>query len=210
MMDSYKRLLLNNKAWVQEKLSLSKKYFEEMSKNQNPEFLWIGCSDSRVPANEVTGTQPGEIYVHRNVGNLIVNSDLNMLSVLQYAVEILKVKHIIVCGHYDCGGVDVALHQKDYGLLNKWLTHIKDVYTLHEDKLKDLEPKAKSDKLVELNVKEQVRNLIKSAIIQRSWANDNRPQLHGWVYDVNNGQLNDLIQLSPQDLKNDIYTYKFD
>lgn len=201
-MDSHKRLLLNNKAWVQEKLSLSKKYFEEMSQKQKPEFLWIGSSDSRVPVNDVTGTQPGEIYVHRNVGNQVVNTDLNFLSVLQYAVELIKVKHIVVCGHYDCGGVDVALQEKNYGLLDKWLVNIKDIYEKNKADLKDLDFKSMSDKVVELNVKEQVQNLIKNEIVQKAWELEQRPRLHGWVYDVNNGQLNSLIQVNPEDYKN--------
>jgi carbonic anhydrase len=159
-MEDYKRLLLANKAWVQDKLSVSSDYFEKLAADQQPEFLWIGCADSRVPAEEITGTQPGQLFVHRNVANLVVHTDFNMLSVLQYAVEALKVKHIIVCGHYGCGGVFNAMTRKDLGLINKWLRHIKDVCRMHERELASIaDDRERFDRVVELNVREQVMNL---------------------------------------------------
>lgn len=192
-MDSYRRLLLNNRAWMQEKLSLTPEYFEELANRQDPHYLWIGCSDSRVPANEVTGTQPGEIYVHRNVGNLIIEDDINMLSAVQYAVEVLNVKHIIVCGHYDCGGIQIALDTKDYGYLDTWLKSVKNVYEKNKEELNKLPDSEKADRLVELNIKEQVQNLSEIDVIQKHWENNSGPYLHGWVYDIHKGSLKDLI-----------------
>lgn len=167
-MRNYDRLLLENKAWAAEKLQDNPEYFSRLAHLQTPEFLWIGCSDSRVPANEITGTHPGEIFVHRNIANMVVHTDLNMLSVLQYAVEVLKVKHVIVCGHYGCGGVKAAMGNHSYGIINKWLRNIKDVYRFHREEIEGLDEDAKVDKLIELNVKEQVLNLAKTSIIQHS------------------------------------------
>src|SRR5689334_19350953 len=182
-MHSYEKLLLENKAWAAEKTEKDPQYFKRLSQIQTPEFLWIGCSDSRVPANEITNTQPGEIFVHRNVANMVVHTDVNLLSVLDYAVTHLKVKHVIVCGHYGCGGIKAAMTKRDFKyVLNMWLRNIKDVYRLHRkelDKITDQE--AKEDRLVELNVQEQVMHLAKTSIIQRAWKNEKRPHLHGWV-----------------------------
>ncbi len=208
-MEIYKKLLLENKAWAQERTDLDKDYFNRLAKLQTPEFLWIGCSDSRVPANEITNTQPGEIFVHRNVANLVVHTDLNLLSVLQYAVEVLKVKHVIVCGHYGCGGVKASMTNQSFGLINKWLRNIKDVYRLHRDELDliaDLEKRA--DKLCELNVIEQVMNLAKTTIIQKAWKSENRPMLHGWVYGLQDGILNNIYRVEPNSKIDPIYQYE--
>src|SRR5215212_7640136 len=186
---SYEKLLLENKAWAAEKKSDDPEYFERLAQLQSPEFLWIGCSDSRVPANEITGTQPGEIFVHRNVANLVVNTDVNLLAVLDYAVTHLRVKHVIVCGHYGCGGIKAAAAKTDFKpVLNMWLRNIKDVYRLHQPELDDIKDEEKrEDRLVELNVQEQVSNLAKTTIIQRCWQNENRPDIHGWVYGLKDG-----------------------
>ncbi len=162
-MNSISKLLLENEAWAREKVELDPEYFSRLSKIQTPEFLWIGCSDSRVPANEITGTEPGEIFVHRNVANLVVHTDLNLLSVLLYAVDVLKVKHIIVCGHYGCGGVKASLTNESFGMINKWLRNIKDVYRIHEDEFKSLEnEEEKVNLLVELNDRLSVKLLVRS------------------------------------------------
>jgi len=207
-MDSIEKLLLENKAWAHEQISDDPEYFQRLSKIQKPEFLWIGCSDSRVPANEITGTAPGEIFVHRNVANLVVHTDLNLLSVLLYAVEVLEVKHVIVCGHYGCGGVKASITQYNFGMINKWLRNIKDVYRLHEDEIKALSnDDDKVDRLVELNVMEQVLNLAKTSIIQKAWKKNQFPTLHGWVYGLDNGLLKPLCKMDHQTKLDDIYTY---
>jgi len=207
-MKIYERLLLENKAWAAEKVLDDPDFFKRLSALQEPEFLWIGCSDSRVPANEITGTQPGEIFVHRNIANMVVNTDLNMLSVLQYAVEVLKVKHVIVCGHYGCGGVKAALTQHSFGIINKWLRNIKDVYRFHRDEIDALEAnEAKVDRLCELNVQEQVLNLAKTSIIQKAWKENNRPHLHGWVYGLQNGIINPIFEMAPGDHIDPIYEF---
>lgn len=207
-MDSYKRLLLANKAWISERLALKPDYFESMAREQKPDFLWIGCSDSRVPAEEITGTQPGELFVHRNIANLVVHTDFNLLSVLQFAVDYLKVKHIIVCGHYGCGGVKAALSHQRYGLMNKWLRSIKDTYTLHRPELEMMpDPEKRTDRLVELNVVEQVHNLAKTSIVQRAWNKEQRPLIHGWVYGLKTGHIHDMVQVGPETFLDDIYRY---
>jgi carbonic anhydrase len=207
-MNAIEKIMLENKAWASAKLHSDPNYFERQVREQNPNFFWIGCSDSRVPANEVTNTEPGEIFVHRNVANLVVNTDLNMLSVLQYAVEVLKVKDIIVCGHYGCGGVKAALHNQSFGMLNKWLRNIKDVYRIHRDEINAISNEDKRvDALVELNVKEQVLNLAKTSIIQRAWLNHQRPAIHGWVYDIKDGILRDLIRVDHTYQLDPIYRY---
>ena len=207
-MNTYERLLLENKAWSKEKQLDDPQYFLRMAKDQTPEFLWIGCSDSRVPANEVTNTDPGEIFVHRNIANMVVHTDLNLLSVLQYAVDVLKVKHIIVCGHYGCGGVKAALGNQNLGIINKWLRNIKDVYSNHRDEIDRLENlEAKTDKLVELNVKEQVLNLAKTSIIQNAWRHEQRPHLHGWVYDLKDGILQSIFDMNADSELDPIYKY---
>jgi carbonic anhydrase len=193
MADSYKKLLENNRKWVAQKLSEDKNFFSELAAKNQPEYLWIGCSDSRVPANEITGTQPGEVFVHRNIANMVIHTDMNMLSVLSYAVEILKVKHIIVCGHYNCGGINAALGKKQFGLIDNWLRHIKDVYRMYQEELDAISDfQLRSNRLVELNVVQQVFDLCKTSIIQNSWSTSQFPFIHGWVYDVKDGILKDM------------------
>jgi carbonic anhydrase len=202
-MKSYEQLLLQNKSWVQDTNKRDPDFFKRLANTQNPEFLWIGCSDSRVPANEITGTKPGEIFVHRNIANMVVHSDMNMLSVLSYAVEVLKVKHIIVCGHYGCGGVLAAMGNKQFGLIDNWLRHLKDVYRYHAaelDGISDLEQRGR--RFVEMNVIEQVHDLGKTSIVQKAWNSDQPVSIHGWVYDIKDGLIKDLgvTFTSPKDL----------
>jgi carbonic anhydrase len=193
MEKSYKKLLENNKAWVAKQLSLNSDFFEDLAKGQSPEYLWIGCSDSRVPANEITGTKSGEIFVHRNIANMVVHSDMNMLSVLSYAVEVLKVKHVIVCGHYGCGGVNAAMGNKQYGLIDNWLRHLKDVYRIYAKELDGIkDEEQRSRRFVEVNVMEQVMDLGKTSIVQNAWKNKQNLHLHGWVYDIHDGIIKDL------------------
>jgi carbonic anhydrase len=195
-MKSYEKLLLENKAWATEKVADDPDFFNRLAHLQTPDFLWIGCSDSRVPANEITGTQPGEIFVHRNVANMVVHTDLNLLTVLDFAVNHLKVKHVIVCGHYGCGGVKASMTKHNFGIINKWLRNIKDVYRFHREeleKIKDEENRA--DRLVELNVKEQVLNLAKTSIVQKAWVHDQRPHLHGWVYGLKDGLIKPVFEM---------------
>jgi len=208
-MHPYERLLLENKAWAAEKLAEDPQYFKRLEHIQTPEFLWIGCSDSRVPANEITGTQPGEIFVHRNVANLVVNSDVNLLAVLDYAVTHLKVKHVIVCGHYGCGGVKAASTQTDYKpVLNMWLRNIKDVINSHEEELDAIaDEEERSNRLVELNVREQVCNLAKTTIIQRCWKKEQRPDLHGWVYSLKDGIIKPVFEMKAGSHIGSIYEY---
>ena len=196
MSSSYERILQNNKEWAAEKVKKEPEFFTRLENLQEPDFLWIGCSDSRVPADMITGTQPGEIFVHRNIANVVVSTDTNMLSVLQYAVEVLKVKHVIVCGHYGCGGVKAAAGQHYFGIINGWLNNIKDVYQMHRPELEKLDEKARIDRLVELNVIEQVKNLSKTAIIQASWQKEQRPHLHGWVYSLHDGIVNPVFEMA--------------
>lgn len=209
-MDKYKRLLLANKVWVQEKLSLSPYFFQELAKDQKPEFLWIGCSDSRVPAEEITGTNPGEIFTHRNIANLVNHTDFNLLSVLSFAVEYLKVKHIIVCGHYGCGGIKAALSSHRYGVLDEWLRQIKDSYQSNKEIITQAgELDAQADKLVEINIYEQLKNLLKTNIIQKAWHEERRPILHGWVYGISDGLLKSLYKIEPGSEIDDIYRFDF-
>lgn len=207
--DSYRHLLDNNRAWVERRLAEDPHYFENLAKGQKPRYLWIGCSDSRVPANEITGTRSGEIFVHRNVANLVVHTDINMLSVLQYSVEVLEVEHVIVCGHYGCGGIDAALSHKDLGLINKWLRNIKDVYRIHRESLRAIRDRDElCRRMVELNVVEQVYNLAKTTIIQHAWQKRGAPQIHGWVYDVGEGLIRDLgVNFSSPEAIEDFYRY---
>lgn len=194
-MDSfYKSLLDNNKEWVKSKLDLDPDYFAKLAKGQQPPLLWIGCADSRVPANEIIGAQPGEVFVHRNIANMVVHTDMNMLSVLDYAVNVLKVKHVIVCGHYGCGGVQAAMGNKSYGLIDNWIRHIKDTYRHHQAELDAIKDENKRfDRFVELNVKEQVYDLAKTSIVQNAWKNDQELYLHGWVYSIGRGLVEEVI-----------------
>src|SRR6185295_16785099 len=187
-MKAYEKLLRDNKKWAEGKLKEDPGYFDSLAHLQTPEFLWIGRSDSRVPANEITGTQPGEIFVHRNVANMVVNTDVNLLSVLQYAVEVLKIKHVIVCGHYGCGGIRAAMTQHHFGIIDHWLKNIKDIYRIHREEIDSFPSEEdRVNRLTELNVQEQVFNLAKTSIIQTAWKHEQRPQLHGWVYGLNDG-----------------------
>ena len=208
-MHSYEKLLLENKAWAAEKLAEDPAYFDRLSDVQTPEFLWIGCSDSRVPANEITGTTPGEIFVHRNVANLVINTDVNLLSVLDYAVNHLKVKHVIVCGHYGCGGIKASITNHDFkAVLNMWLRNIKDVYRIHRQELDAInDEEKKCDRLVELNVQEQVFNLAKTSIIQRAWKHEKRPHLHGWVYGLKDGLIKPVFEMNAGTHIDSLYEY---
>jgi carbonic anhydrase len=189
---SYQRLLDGNKEWSKSKLQADPEFFNNLTKGQTPHYLWIGCSDSRVPANEITNTKSGEIFVHRNVANLVLHTDVNLLSVLHYAVEVLHVEHIIVCGHYGCGGVIAAMENHDFGIVNKWLRNIKEVYAKYITELEAIEDKTeRSNRLVELNVIEQVKNLAKTTVVQKAWEK-RALAIHGWVYGFNNGIITDL------------------
>ncbi|MEP6749029.1 MAG: carbonic anhydrase [Bacteroidota bacterium] len=210
-MEPYEKLLLENKAWAAGKVEVDPEYFNRLSLLQTPEFLWIGCSDSRVPANEITGTQPGEIFVHRNVANMVVNTDVNLLSVLDFAVNHLQVKHVIVCGHYGCGGIKAAITNTDFkAVLNMWLRNIKDVYRLHRVELDAMTNEAaRIDRLTELNVKEQVFNLAKTSIIQKAWKTAQRPDLHGWVYGLKDGIINPVFEMKAGTHIDEIYEYDY-
>ena len=210
-MKDYRKLLLNNKAWASERLEVDEHYFDDLSKGQSPLFLWIGCADSRVPAEEITHADPGEIFVHRNVANMVVHTDMNLLSVLQYAVEVLKIKHIIICGHYNCGGVKAAMTNKDFGLINKWLRNIKEVYEKHYDELHAIEnEQSRFNAMVELNVKEQIQNLAKTSIVQKAWKNSQLPHLHGWVFDIHKGEIKEVVNISAGEWESPVFKYEFE
>jgi len=208
----YQDIFKNNELWVAQKLREDPEYFQKLSKGQTPPILWIGCSDSRVPANEITGTQPGEIFVHRNIANMVVHTDMSMLSVLDYAVNVLGVSHVIVCGHYGCGGVHAALENKQVGIIDNWLRHIKDVYRLHKDEIDALPTlREKQRKMVELNVQEQVYDLSKTSIIQRAWEQGKFLQVHGLVYDLENGILKDQnVTIGDNSQMDNVYKFNFD
>ena len=192
-MISYEKIFENNQKWIAQKRSLDDQFFEKLAQDQNPEYLYIGCSDSRITAEDMMGAAPGEIFVHRNIGNLVVSIDVNVMSVINYAVKILRVKHIIVCGHYNCGGVRAALTQEDMGILNPWLRNIRDVFRLHREELQAIHDDDKRfDRLVELNVTEQCINVIKTAAVQQQFLRSGYPIVHGWVMDIRSGKLNDL------------------
>ncbi|MFQ5642987.1 MAG: carbonate dehydratase [Thiogranum sp.] len=182
----------NNLAWATAIKEKDPEFFTRLSKQQAPEYLWIGCSDSRVPANQITGLQPGEVFVHRNIANVVVHTDLNCLSVIQFAVEVLKVKHIIICGHYGCGGIQAALENHEHGLIDNWLRHIKDVIRFNSEDFDELEHDRKLDLLCELNVKEQVTNICNTTIVRNAWKQGKELSVHGWIYSVENGILKDL------------------
>lgn len=203
---------MENKKWATGKKSADPEFFRQLSREQKPEFLWIGCSDSRVPAEIIVNAEPGEVFIHRNIANQMVATDFNCLSVLQYAVAVLKVKHIIVCGHYNCGGIKAALckQRSDLVLTNKWLLHIKDVYRLHQKEIDALPTEEQRiNRLVELNIIEQIQTLAYTSIIQEAWHNDNRPTLHGWVYGLEDGLLNPLIKLEPGTEVDPIFRYEY-
>ena len=207
MIRAYNQLFENNKKWAEETTKENPDFFTNLAKGQSPKFLWIGCSDSRVPANQLTGTQPGDIFVHRNIANMVIHTDISMLSVLDYSVNVLGVEHILVCGHYGCGGVITAMGNKQVGLIDNWLRHIKDVYRLHAQELNAIEDvKARADRFVEINVQEQVRDLAKTTIVQTAWANGQRLQVHGMVYDIANGILKDMdVTIDASNFADDVY-----
>ncbi len=208
-MKVYEKLLQDNKQWAQSKIDQDPDFFNRLVNIQRPKILWIGCADSRVPPNEITQTNPGDIFIHRNVANLVVHTDLNMLSVLQYAVEVLEVQHVVVCGHYGCGGVKAAMTNTSLGLINKWLRNIKDVYRYHDHEIDALHDEAaRVDRLIELNVQEQVYNLAKTSIIQKAWKDRKGPFLHGWVYRLEDGIIHPLKEMAPgEPLEHGIYEY---
>ena len=206
--ESYQRLIDGNRKYSLEKRFDDPEYFKKLSLGQTPEYLWIGCSDSRVPANEITNTQSGEIFVHRNIANLVIHTDLNALSVISYAIEVLKVKHIIVCGHYGCGGIRAAMTNDAIGFVDNWLRNIKDVYAKHSielDSISDLDKRA--DRLTELNVIEQVTNLAKTSVIQKAWKDRQEPHLHGWVYGLENGLIKPIFELPAGSRIDPLYEY---
>jgi carbonic anhydrase len=211
MSEFYKKIIENNKKWVEEKTKVNPDFFNNLAVGQQPPLLWIGCSDSRVPANEIIGAEPGEVFVHRNIANMVVHSDMNMLSVLDYAVNALKVQHVIVCGHYGCGGVKAAMGNDSIGVIDNWIRHIKDVYRFHQvelDAIKD--EKERFNKFVELNVKEQVFDLAKTSIVQSAWKNGQKLSIHGWVYGLNSGYITDLgVNFNCDKDLDDVYQLKF-
>ena len=207
MSDFYKKILENNKKWVENSLLKDPNFFKDLAKGQTPPLLWIGCSDSRVPANEIIGAKPGEVFVHRNIANMVVHSDMNMLSVLDYAVNVLKVKHVIVCGHYGCGGVKAAMGNDSVGIIDNWLRHIKDEYRLHDKYLNSIEDEMERfNTFVEVNTKEQVYNLAKTSIVQGAWKNGRNLTIHGWVYGLNSGFVTDLkVNIGSNEELDDVY-----
>lgn len=208
-MEPCKRLLLANRAWVTERLKIDPEYFGRRVKTQAPEFLWIGCSDSRVPSEEITGAEPGELFVHRNVANIALPTDIDMLSVVQYAVEALNIKHAIVCGHYNCGGVKSAMTMRGTGPLNLWLQPLRDLYGMNRQEIDSIvDEQGRWDRLVEINVRAQVRNLAKTAIIQRAWQRQQGPEIHGWVYDLRTGFLNELVSMRAEDKASNILPFE--
>lgn len=205
---SIKKLLDNNKHWAEDMVKEDPEFFSRLSNVQKPDFLWIGCSDSRVPADRITGTQPGEIFVHRNIANMVVHTDMNLLAVLEYAVDHLEVNHIIVCGHYGCGGVKAAMTRHNYDLINKWIRNIKDVYKLHRELIDfQTKPEDRLNKLIELNVAEQVMNLAKTSIVQRSWKNRKKPEIHGWVYSLEDGLIKEICTMTHLDHLDPLYEF---
>jgi carbonic anhydrase len=211
MSDFYKKILDNNKEWVESTLALDPNYFTDLAKGQTPPLLWIGCSDSRVPANEIIGAKPGEVFVHRNIANMVIHSDMNMLSVLDYAVNVLKVKHVLVCGHYGCGGIKAAMNNDSVGIIDNWIRHIKDVYRFHHTELDAIVDETKRfNRFVEWNVIEQVYDLAKTSIVQSAWKKGQELSLHGWVYGLNSGYVTDLnVNFSSDRDLDDVYQLKF-
>jgi len=209
-METYKKLLNDNKEWAKAQKIADPTFFNKIAEGQNPEFLWIGCADSRAPADRITNTQPGQIFVHRNVANLVVDTDINMLSVLQYAVEVLKVKHVMVVGHYGCGGVRAAMTHDSLGIINKWIRHIKDVFVKNNDELEAIKDnEAKFDRLCELNAVQQAKNLIKTSIIQKAWKEGDDPHIHAWILELKTGLIKELFEAKTGDMSSveDIYKY---
>lgn len=212
MSDFYKKIIENNKKWVESKLALDPDFFNRLKDTQSPPLLWIGCSDSRVPANEIIGAAPGEVFVHRNIANMVVHSDMNMLSVLDYSVNVLKVKHVIVCGHYGCGGVKAAMGSTSVGIIDNWIRHIKDSYRFRKNEIEAIEDeKEKFDRFVEWNTKQQVLNLAVTSIVQQAWSKGQELSVHGWVYGLESGLVKDLdVTFSSHDDIRNSSVYKLD
>lgn len=211
MPDFYKKIIQNNKDWVEGIIKEDPDYFKRLAEGQKPPLLWIGCADSRVPANQIIGAQPGEVFVHRNIANMVIHSDMNMLSVLDYAVNVLKVEHVIVCGHYGCGGIKAAMGNDSIGLIDNWIRHIKNIYRLHKKELDAIEDEnTRFDRFVELNVVEQVYDLAKTSIVQGAWRNGQKLHLHGWAYGVGSGIIKDLnVNVSNDDQLDEVYQLNF-
>ena len=209
-MKPYEVLLHDNKHWAARKKAEDPAFFERLLHVQSPEFLWIGCSDSRVPPDQITQTEPGEIFIHRNVANLVVNTDVNLMSVVDYAVNHLKIKHVVVCGHYGCGGIKAAMSNTDFNqVLNMWLRNIKDIYRIHRKELEAItDEESRVNRMVEINVKEQIFNLAKTAMIQRAWSNDQRPDLHGWVYDLHDGLIKPVVEMKAGADVDELYEFE--
>jgi len=209
MADTIKDLLDGNAQWVNNTLKHTPDFFNKLATGQSPKFLWIGCSDSRVPATEITNALPGSIFVQRNIANMVIHTDSNLLSVVNYAVKVLKVKHIVVVGHYGCGGVQAAMSNDNFGFLDNWLMHIKDSYRLHEEELDSIKDETKRfDRFVELNIQEQVANLAKISFIQEEWGNGDFPHIHGWVYSLKDGLLKDLnVSMNSNEGLEKVYRY---
>ncbi|MFU8806453.1 MAG: carbonic anhydrase [Bradymonadaceae bacterium] len=211
MDDRYREVFENNRRWVASLNEQDSDYFVRLAAEQHPDFLFIGCSDSRVPANQIMGLDPGEVFVHRNIANLVVNTDINCQSVIQYAVEHLRVRHVVVCGHYGCGGIAAAMEPRDLGILNGWLREVRDVYRLHKEELGAItDMEQRNRRLVELNVHEQCRNVIKTAVVQKHYLRHGRPTVHGWVYDLRKGYLEDLEIPFEQTLESIQEIYRLD
>jgi carbonic anhydrase len=207
-MQAYQQLLNNNETWAKKRVEDDPEFFSRLAHIQKPELLCIGCSDSRVPADMITGTQPGEIFVHRNIANMVIHTDVNLLSVLEYAVNQLKVKHVIVCGHYVCGGVRAAMTNHSLGIINKWLRNIKDVYRFHREELDAITSEdERANRLTELNVREQVMNLAKTSIIQKAWKYEQKPHLHGWVYGLADGIIHPIFEMPAGTHIDPLYEY---
>lgn len=211
MTEFYRKILENNQKWVEEKLSLNPNFFSKLAQGQTPPLLWIGCSDSRVPANEIIGAEAGEVFVHRNIANMVIHTDMSMLSVLDYAVNALQVKHVIVCGHYGCGGVKAAMGNSSIGIIDNWIRHIKDIYRFHQEELDSIKDENERFKrFVEINVIEQVYDLAKTSIVQNAWKNGQELHLHGWVYGLNSGYVTDLnVNFSSDKDLDSVYQLKF-
>lgn len=212
MSEFYKKIIANNRLWVESKLNQDPDFFKKLAQAQTPPLLWIGCSDSRVPANEIIGTAPGEVFVHRNIANMVIHTDMNMLSVLDYSVNVLKVKHVIVCGHYGCGGVKAAMGNSSVGIIDNWIRHIKDSYRFRKNEIEKIEDeKERFDRFVEWNIKQQVLNLAVTSLVQQAWNNGQELSIHGWVYGLDTGLIKDLgVNFSSQDDLRNSSVYKID
>lgn len=211
MPEFYESIVKNNREWVESNLAQDPNYFKKLADRQQPPLLWIGCADSRVPANQIIGAQPGDVFVHRNIANMVIHTDMNMLSVVDYAVNVLKIRHVIVCGHYGCGGIEAAMGNQSFGLIDNWIRHIKNIYRLHKNELDSIEDFVqRRDRFVELNVREQVFDLAKTSIVQNAWKNNQDLYLHGWAYRVSSGIIKDLnVNISSETQLEENYQLNF-